>query len=36
MTRKLLHGTLSGLHHSSGAARQDWEQAARRCFLHEG
>lgn len=35
LTRKLMHGTLSGLHHSSGDGHQAWAQAAQRCFLAE-
>ena len=33
LTRKLMHGTLAGLHHSSGAEHQAWVQTAQRCFL---
>jgi hypothetical protein len=35
LSRKLMHGTLAGLHHSSGEAHQAWVQAAQRCFLGE-
>ena len=35
LTRKLMHGTLAGLHHSSGAEHQAWVQTAQRCFLGE-
>ncbi|PTT79972.1 glutamyl-tRNA reductase, partial [Pelomonas sp. HMWF004] len=36
LSRKLMHGTLAGLHHSSGEAHQAWVQAAQRCFLADG
>jgi glutamyl-tRNA reductase len=36
LTRKLLHGALSELHHSVGASHRDCADALRRLFLREG
>jgi glutamyl-tRNA reductase len=35
LSAKLLHGTLAGLHASSGDEHREWAGAARRCFLNE-
>lgn len=36
LSRKLMHGTLAGLHHSRGVEHAAWVAAAQRCFLGAG